>query len=85
MKIGILKSPIKTECLRRAGIAESVAMKMMGHKTRSVFERYNVVSGGDFAEAAKKLDASPTAGVIHIPCTGTPAEAEPADRTAVNC
>ena len=59
-------------------------MQLTGHKTRSVFERYNVVSVGDFAEAAKKLDASPTAGVIHIPYTGAPAEADSADRAAAN-
>ena len=32
-------------------------MQMTGHKTRSVFERYNIVSGGDLREAAKRLDA----------------------------
>jgi hypothetical protein len=30
---------------------------MTGHKTRSVFERYNVTSGADLKEAAKKLNA----------------------------
>jgi hypothetical protein len=29
---------------------------MTGHKTRSVFERYNVTSGADLKDAAKKLD-----------------------------
>jgi integrase len=43
--------------LVRAGVVESVAMKMTGHLTRSVFERYNIVSAIDLREAAAKLDA----------------------------
>ena len=31
-------------------------MQMTGHKTRAVFERYNIVSSGDLRDAAQRLD-----------------------------
>jgi hypothetical protein len=33
------------------------ALRLTGHKTRSVFERYNIVIECDLVEAAKKLNA----------------------------
>jgi integrase len=43
--------------LIRAGIPETVAMKLTGHKTRSIFTRYAIVEEGMLREAGDRLAA----------------------------
>jgi len=44
--------------LRKAQVSEGVAMKISGHKTRAVFERYNIVSTDDVQAAMRAVENS---------------------------
>jgi integrase len=42
--------------LDRAGVPQTVAMAISGHKTAAIYRRYNIVSERDLVAAAKKLE-----------------------------
>ena len=56
--------------LERAGVSRSVAMKLTGHLTESVYRRYAIVSESDLNEAVAKLQlmmnlpATAAAGIV---------------------
>jgi len=41
--------------LVRGQVPERIAMQISGHKTRAVFDRYNIVSENDIMDAGRKL------------------------------
>jgi integrase len=40
------------------GVPERVVMQVMGHRTRSMLDRYHIVSPGDLQDVARRLNQS---------------------------
>ena len=56
--------------LERAGVPRSTAMAMVGHKTESVYRRYDIVTESDLHDAAAKMNAAMVTKMVTIGRSG---------------
>jgi integrase len=57
---GLIVHDLRRSCVRnlvRAGVGDKTAMQLTGHRTRNIFDRYNIVNDEDLTEAQQRQQA----------------------------